>query len=534
MLKRILCIIITAAIGLTVALSLGAVPVSAATTAASITTSSSSVEGTEMELTVTVKYSVTGANIGAIDATLDYNSSVFTYDSSETGSASGLGVRGDGGKVTLSYYNANGGASVTATMKFMSKAVGKSDFKLTTISFVDTEAKALPIPSDKTASVSVVERQKSSNANLKSVSIGVGDKSGKALKYTLLPGFSASTTTYTLKVPYETDTVTINGTVADSKAKCATSGDYKITGDKGQKKVTVTAENGTVKVYIFNIVREAKTTSSTTPAPTPSAPSDSSTPDTSVPSDSSGELTVIVGSEEMTVATDITDITFKDGFTLSVSSLNGTEIPVFESSDGKTVVAILDNGKKKETYIYRKETIEFIKPTVFKSGDNEYILDSPQYYAEQPSGTMLCNVTVNGSELSGFTASEFGDFVLVWAVKLGKGALYSYDTVENTLQRYNGSSPSGVASNNASTVVKVDPLTESRSVRLTTFALVTAALSVVILVLLVAFLLQAGRLKNAAEPTAPSYSLERFAARSDESHESEKSEDTPESNDESS
>ena len=72
--------------------------------------------------------------------------------------------------------------------------------------------------------------------------------------------FDKDTLEYTLTVPYDTEEVNLSGVLGDSYATVKGLTTYKLDGDKTVAYVTVTAEDGTERVYTITIVREAKPT----------------------------------------------------------------------------------------------------------------------------------------------------------------------------------------------------------------------------------------------------------------------------------
>ncbi len=76
--------------------------------------------------------------------------------------------------------------------------------------------------------------------------------------FLLSPVFDTEKTGYVVWVPYETETITITGTAADSKASVRTEGgDKLLAGQDNEVKVICTAEDGTEKVYTVIVKRAA-------------------------------------------------------------------------------------------------------------------------------------------------------------------------------------------------------------------------------------------------------------------------------------
>ena len=88
---------------------------------------------------------------------------------------------------------------------------------------------------------------KSNNADLKTLAVE---------GYTLSPAFAADVTQYYVWLPYEADAVSIQSETADSKAKLAVGTYEELLPGKGTPvPVTVTAEDGTEKIYTVTVVR---------------------------------------------------------------------------------------------------------------------------------------------------------------------------------------------------------------------------------------------------------------------------------------
>lgn len=90
------------------------------------------------------------------------------------------------------------------------------------------------------------ETKKSSNARLKNLGIRPHDFSG----------FKASTTTYNVTVPADTESVEVYATAQDSDARVSGTGTKKLEMGKNTLEVVVTAEDGTKQTYTINVTRQ--------------------------------------------------------------------------------------------------------------------------------------------------------------------------------------------------------------------------------------------------------------------------------------
>lgn len=87
----------------------------------------------------------------------------------------------------------------------------------------------------------------STNNNLASLSVDKGS---------LSPGFSADNTNYTVNVGNDVSNINISASPADAKATVAGTGSKTIKFGSNKFSITVKAENGSVKTYNINIIRE--------------------------------------------------------------------------------------------------------------------------------------------------------------------------------------------------------------------------------------------------------------------------------------
>lgn len=104
---------------------------------------------------------------------------------------------------------------------------------------------------------------RSSNANLSSLTVVGKTETGESVNVTLSPEFKSGTRTYSASVPFEVVRLEISATAADGKAKINIPEGY-LSLDVGENKslIYVTAENGTRRTYQINTQRaeQAETT----------------------------------------------------------------------------------------------------------------------------------------------------------------------------------------------------------------------------------------------------------------------------------
>lgn len=101
--------------------------------------------------------------------------------------------------------------------------------------------------SSKQNSAQTVIETKSNNANLKTIELSEGKIE-----------FNKDTLEYTINVKNKVDKIKVNSTLEDSKASVEGNGEYKLKAGVNEIKLSVKAEDGTVKEYKIKVIRDIK------------------------------------------------------------------------------------------------------------------------------------------------------------------------------------------------------------------------------------------------------------------------------------
>ena len=101
--------------------------------------------------------------------------------------------------------------------------------------------------SSKQNSAQTVIETKSNNANLKTIELSEGKIE-----------FNKDTLEYTINVKNKVDKIKVNSTLEDSKASVEGNGEYELKAGVNEIKLSVKAEDGTVKEYKIKIIRDIK------------------------------------------------------------------------------------------------------------------------------------------------------------------------------------------------------------------------------------------------------------------------------------
>ena len=213
-------------------------------------------------------------SIAGIDLTLVYDTDLLAY----TGFSGGLGnaaVQASGGSLHIVDYSASADARFSLNLSFTAKAVGTAVTRPTACTGSDAGGDELSVEyQSHSAKVSITSA--SGNCDLSALYIDPG---------TLSPAFSSHTTEYSVTVPNGATWLAVTPVKSDASASYTVSGNESLRVGVNYVTVTVTAGNGTQKVYTLTVTRQeaaaAAPAATNAPTPAPSAaptPSPSSTP----------------------------------------------------------------------------------------------------------------------------------------------------------------------------------------------------------------------------------------------------------------
>lgn len=363
--------------------------------------------------TITVTVTVNGGEpMYATEFDVNYNPDVLQFVSGDAANTAGAGivhvVGTPGGKSRDSY-----------SIQFKAIASGASSIQVKNSMYATDVEKSFTGAS---ATLTVSDASKSSNANLSALSLSSGR---------LSPSFSASRTSYTATVSNSVTECRVYATAADSGASVSVSGSNTLSVGRNTRTVTVTAPSGAQKTYTITITRLEEG-------------AESSDTDTSSDTESAGETgenpyEATVDGAAYTVATDISGITLPTGFSASTAEYNGAEVAVAEDSGRNLTVYYLKAADSEEyvPYLLNADSGDFerLKYAVF--GDKTYIFaDIPEGYTV-PDGYYETDVKIGEFDLRAYADSgeETPEFYYLYCFFDDGFRTYRYDSRENVLQR---------------------------------------------------------------------------------------------------
>lgn len=289
-------------------------------------------------------------------------------------------------------YDASGSASVTIV------AADKPD---------DSEPAPAPTPSGGGSStgnnpgVSL-----SSNNALSSLTVSAG---------TLTPAFDPAITEYTLSLPSQSDRLTITANPSDSRATVQGDGDISLQDGETSLSVVVTAEDGSAKTYTITVqVAQAPT------------------------------LFLDYNGQRLGVVKDVSQVTPPAGFAPAEPiTYSGDTLPIWTDVSGKrTLVYLMDEKTSAQGFYLFSQTTGVQSPYLpILCGSVTYIYtDIPKELSSVP-GLTPATVKAFGQTLNGWTYNDASlkDFCVLYLMNdVGSYGYYTYDSREETLQRFSG------------------------------------------------------------------------------------------------
>lgn len=247
---------------------------------------------------------------------------------------------------------------------------------------------------------------KSSNNALSSLTVSAG---------TLTPAFDPAVTEYTLSLPQGTEKLTLTATPSDSNATVQGDGELTLQEGENTLPLVVTAENGDTKTYTV--------TAKVAQAPT---------------------LFLDYNGQRLGVVKDVSQVTPPAGFAPAEPiTYSGDTLPIWTDVSGKrTLVYLMDEKTSAQGFYLFSQTTGVQSPYLpILCGSVTYIYtDIPKELSSVP-GLAPATVKAFGQTLNGWTYNDASlqDFCVLYLMDdAGNYGYYTYDSREETLQRFSG------------------------------------------------------------------------------------------------
>ncbi len=355
------------------------------------------------------------------------NAGSFTAGSSSTnptvGSKVTITVNGSNlaGKFTVSSSNTSvlsGGGSIwvengSNSVTFEAKSAGSTVITINA-SDVSDSSDGSPITGSKTINITVANSgSRTNNGGTNAITNNNTIKS--SINYLtkleiegvqLSPAFDKNTIEYEVLLEPGTEKINVIAEKESSVSYVTGVGEVQVSEGVNFISVVVTAENGAKKTYIIK---------ATVPEENPI-----------IVNVDDKEMTLVKKSEAMPGSSDY--------YVLGSVVINDIEVPAYINDiTGYVLVALKDSEGNVELYRYDKENASYSKYNEF--GFNAIrisLVNAPSI----PDGYKLEKIVINDIEVEAYTKEN--SYPLVYGINLetGKSSFYTYDSLENTIQRY--------------------------------------------------------------------------------------------------
>ena len=376
-----------------------------------------------------------GDAISMCDILLSYDSSKLEYIS---GSGSGMDVSGGGGTIHINGYNGTGAGSFSCSLTFKAIAAGSAGVSVSYHDMVDDNGDNV-VGSVGSATITITNPPTaSSDADLVDMSISPGS---------LSPSFSSGTTSYSATVSSSTTQLSVYAQPSDDNATVTVS-NRNLSVGSNTINVTVTAEDGTTKVYSISVTRPAGTTAPPTTGGNTGGNTGSgntggntpaTTPETDVPEAPTEAYISLIGGSILEVSETIDEDEIPEGFILTETTVEGFTVDaiIYGENADPAVWLLGDDNNPEGFYFINEDGFAYPMVTLTQPEIGFIVTDITSY--EIPDGYILGKFTIDETEYDVFIKDDGKepDHCLIYGInEKGETVLYCYDPAEGTFQKH--------------------------------------------------------------------------------------------------
>lgn len=353
------------------------------------------------------------------DGALSYDTGILQLTSLVQGDYSKANFAASGDNFTDFNANiSNGGVLVYASFKCL--ATGSTELSCSLGALADMNGNSVTVSGASTTVTVSTPVPKSANADLASLAISPG---------TLSPEFSAAQQSYTTSAAANQNKITVSASPADGKSKVSLNGvQDKLVPGSNTVKITVTAENGSTRMYTVTVTKESGPTPTPTPTPVP--------------------LPLMQNrGVDYTILKPGTSDSIPEGFEAATVKYKNVDIPALQKTIGKAVDAsmmtiVLLTADAKTSYFVYDAVSQTSYPymTITSAVLNFQILDKSEAVSV-PDGYEAFDFTYLDNAVTAFRLinDTSNPQVLLYLMDdSGVSAFYYYDTLNNQLMLYRG------------------------------------------------------------------------------------------------
>ena len=368
--------------------------------------------------TVTATVNVSGGDIVAYTIYVSYSPGILEF-----AGASGGTVGGGGGTLTISGSGAgtishtfsaiaNGSASIsTSGSEIYDIDENELDFSHAGVTVnVQTggDADSTEDENETTEDTTTEEDDdRSDNCRLSSLQISPGE---------LTPAFSPDTTSYYVNVEEDVTSMVVSAQTEDDKATTSVWGADFIEPGENTVKITVTAENGAVRVYNIRVVA----------------------------GEDKGEAHVTIDGVLYNFESYVEELEIPEGFEKTTLKYEDWEVTAYESTGGKVKIVALSTIKENDEkeyawFLYDAKNKTFIPYIELSAEFVRYAILPVPDESSVPGGFHKTDLVIDKRTIAAYKNDLIEDLniYLVYAMNLnGSEGFYYFDSKEKTFMRY--------------------------------------------------------------------------------------------------
>lgn len=227
--------------------------------------------------------------------------------------------------------------------------------------------------------------------------------------YELSPTFNKDVLEYNMDVPNEIRKINIIANKEDGTANITGSGERDLIEGLNRIEIVVTAENGVQKTYVINVLVKDL-----------------------------DPIIVNIGDKEYNIVRKKEELTIPSTFKETIIKINEFDVPALINENiNYTLVGLKDNLGEINLYIYdiKNNSYKLYKEYTFKSS-TIYVLNDE---AKIPNGYIKANLKLGEDNIIAYKNTMDSKYYLFYGINVetGKENLYVYDSLEETIQRFN-------------------------------------------------------------------------------------------------
>lgn len=376
-------------------------------------------------------------NLAGVYARITYDQNVLEY--------TGGDAEGGTGSLTISRMEEEAATTLSYTVNFTAKAAGDTTISVVESGMYDQQAQSIGAPTGSRDLRINEQGTLSSDASLKSLLTSYG---------VLAPAFSPDITEYTMTVPNSISSITLNAEANDPTAAVQVSGVAELAVGQNHRQITVIAPDGTTKVYIVQITREAAAESSQEESKEESSQEESSQEESSKEESKAESSQEESSAEAGIVAFKIDGLTMylqsvpanaeiPQGFEKAPFEYQGSRFEIAQNSDQSMRLFYLADfkGENGAFYLYDAASDTCLNSVpLYINGHVQMLLDADRG-GKVPKGCKLQTAQIKGRSIrvyvaGGLSAAEAREFIVYGLDDTGIHDYYRYAVQSGTLGYY--------------------------------------------------------------------------------------------------